>query len=291
MDKKYMILCVAGQSNAVGFDESAIEEDYLDRFDRGRIFQLGLYGEDNLKIIPLGACAQSYQDMRPFSHPSNPGMGTRGIHLPLAHRLLPYIPQDYDILVISCAYGGTGFTIHQLGPYDEATLSPAPGQWRWGVESNYYRAMVDRIRYALSLNPENRFLGTLWCQGEFDSEDAAGQIRGFTAMTEDFFATMSAAYPGRVYKGDWDRSVWYNMETAAYWHSYHQCPQIWEHYRRWSPDTYIEIPRSAHSNELGGTGITTTLYAAHFGNDAFDRTVAPKAAAHISRRLLQQRGE
>ena len=48
MEKKYWILCVAGQSNAVGFDESAIPADYLDRFDCGRIFQLGLYGEDNL---------------------------------------------------------------------------------------------------------------------------------------------------------------------------------------------------------------------------------------------------
>ena len=165
MEKKYWILCVAGQSNAVGFDESAIPADYLDRFDCGRIFQLGLYGEDNLKVIPLGACAQSYQDMRPYGHPGNPGMGTRGIHLPLAHRLLPYIPEDCGILVISCAYGGTGFTVGQLGPYDEKTLSPAPGGWQWGVESNYYRGMVDRIGYALDLNPENRFLGTVWGQG------------------------------------------------------------------------------------------------------------------------------
>ena len=108
--KKYMILCVAGQSNAVGYDESKIPVDYMDRFDAGRIFQLGLYAEDNLKVIPLGPCAQNFQDMRPFGHPENPGIGTRGIHLPLAHRLLKWIPDDYDILVLPCAYGGTGFT-------------------------------------------------------------------------------------------------------------------------------------------------------------------------------------
>ena len=50
--KKYMILCVAGQSNAVGYDESKIPADYMARFDTGRIFQLGLYGGDNLKVIP-----------------------------------------------------------------------------------------------------------------------------------------------------------------------------------------------------------------------------------------------
>ena len=288
MEKKYWILCVAGQSNAVGFDESAIPADYLDRFDCGRIFQLGLYGEDNLKVIPLGACAQSYQDMRPYGHPGNPGMGTRGIHLPLAHRLLPYIPEDCGILVISCAYGGTGFTVGQLGPYDEKTLSPAPGGWQWGVESNYYRGMVDRIGYALDLNPENRFLGTVWCQGEFASENAAGQIAGVDAMTADFFARMQARYPGRVARGDWDRDCWYNMETVAYWHSYHQCPQIWAHYREWNPATYVEIPRSTDSNEVGGTGITTQNYAAHFGNDAFDRVVAPIVAAKMAERLTRE---
>ena len=51
MEKKYMILCVAGQSNAVGFDESRIPEDYLGHFRTERIRQLGLYGEDNLKIM------------------------------------------------------------------------------------------------------------------------------------------------------------------------------------------------------------------------------------------------
>ena len=101
--KKYMILCVAGQSNAVGYDESKIPADYMARFDTGRIFQLGLYGGDNLKVIPLGPCAQNFQDMRPFGHPENPGIGTRGIHLPLAHRLLKWIPEDYDILVLPCA--------------------------------------------------------------------------------------------------------------------------------------------------------------------------------------------
>ena len=285
MTKKYMILCVAGQSNAVGYDESKIPADYMDRFDTGRIFQLGLHGGDNLKIIPLGPCAQNFQDMRPFGHPENPGIGTRGIHLPLANRLLEFIPDDYDILVLPCAYGGTGFTRGEFGGYDAETLRPEPGIWRWGRESNYYRALCDRIGHALELNPENKFLGMVWCQGEWDSEDAQGHRLGFDAMAEDFFRRMENRFPGRVFRGGWDRGIWYNMETVAFWHSYRECPLIWDHYRDWSPETYVPIPRTTDSNEVNGTGITAKQRSAHFGNDSFDRIIAPAVAAVMARRL------
>lgn len=278
-----MILCVAGQSNAVGYDESPVIAQ--DRPDDARVAQLGLYGEDNLRIIPLGVCAQNLQDMQPYGHPSNPGVGTKGIHLPLARLLLKEIPEDYGILVIACAYGGTGFTVGEIGAYDAAAMRPAPGVWRWGVQSNYCRCMRDRIAYALDLNPENRFLGVVWCQGEHDSGDAAGHWRGFEAMTEDFFRDLGARYPGRVYRGGWNRSVWYNAETVAYWYDLEGCREIWANYRRWSPETYVPVPRDTDSNEVNGTGITARVRAQHFGNDAFERVVAPRVAEVMGKRL------
>lgn len=281
---KRMILCVAGQSNAVGYDESPVSEEALHGPEEPRIAQLGLYGEDNLRAVPLGVCAQNLQDMRPYGHLSHPGVGTKGIHLPLARLLLPQIPRDYGLLVIACAYGGTGFTVGEWGAYDEAAMRPAPGVWRWGTASNYYRCMRDRIAYALDTGPENRFLGVVWCQGEHDSGDPAGQKRGFEAMTEDFFGFFSARYPGRVYRGDWNRSIWYNVETVAYWYDLPGCRAIWENYRRWSPETYVEIPRSADSNEVNGTGITARVRAQHFGNDAFERVVAPRVAEAMGKR-------
>ena len=285
MNKKYMIVCVAGQSNAVGYDESIVTEKNCALLEQERIAQLGLYGEDNLQVIPLGVCAQNYQDMRPFGNPANPGIGTKGIHLPLAQQLLGIIPEDYGVLMISCAYGGSGFTVGTYGPYDEAQLAPEPGVWRWGVSSNYYRGMKDRIAYALDMNPENRFLGVVWCQGEHDSGDAAGQKAGFEAMTADFFAHFAACYPGRVYRGDWNRNIWYTYETVSYWYTQGECAKIWENYRAWSPETYVEIPRDTDSNEVNGTGITARIRGAHFGNDAFLRIVAPRVAAVMKERL------
>lgn len=285
-----MILCVAGQSNAVGYDESRIPEGMTGRYRTGRLFQLGFWGEDDRRVVPLGPCAQNFQDMRPYGHPQDPGVGTRGIHLPLADLLLDHVPEDYDILVIPCAYGGTGFTCGEDGSYDPETMRPAPGIWRWGVTSCYYRAMCDRIRYALDLHPENRFLGMVWCQGEWDWQDAAGHWEGFRAMTDDFFRRMDRTHPGRVYRGGWDRSVWYDMETVAYWYSQGQCPQIWANYRQWSPETYVPIPRSTDSNLVGGTGLTAKLRQAHFGNDSFHRVIAPAVAEVMARRLGTARG-
>lgn len=287
MNQKYMILCVAGQSNAVGFDESPIPADYPKQFRGERIRQLGFYGEENLKVIPLGACAQNFQDLRPFGNPmSDPSMpGTRGMHLPLANLLLDSIPQDYDILVLPCAYGGVGFTVGEQGTYDPETMRPSQGRLRWGKESPFYYAMRDRIRYALEQNPENRFLGLVWLQGEFDYENGKQQMPRFDAMAEAFLTYFAAAFPGRVCKGDWNRDIWYNVETVAYWYQQGDCPMIWDHYRHWNPETYVSIPRTTDSNEVNGTGLTAAVRAMHFGNDAFRKVVAPRIAEVMEKRL------
>ena len=287
MEKKYMILCVAGQSNAVGFDESPVTKDYMARFRGSRIRQLGFLGEDNLKAVPLGACAQNFQDMRPYGNPgSTPGQpGTKGMQLPLGDLLLDRIPEDYDILVLPCAYGGVGFTVGETGIYDPRTRRPSEGRLRWGVQSPYYLALKDRLRFALDQNPENQFLGVVWLQGEFDFEDGNGNIRGFTEMTQDFFATFSQEYPGRVYRGDWNRDIWYNVETTAYWYTQGDCPMIWAHYKTWNPTTYVEIPRDTDTNAVNGTGVTTAIRPAHFGNDAFYRVIAPAVAAKMESRF------
>lgn len=287
MAEKYMILCVAGQSNAVGFDESPIPGDYLKQFRTDRIRQLGLYGEDNLKLIPLGACAQNYQDLRPFGNPeSDPAEpGTKGMHLPLADLLLDHIPEDYGVLVLPCAYGGVGFTVGEQGSYDAETLRPSQGRLRWGVESPFFAAMKDRIRHCLDLDPENRFLGVVWLQGEFDYENGSQQIPRFDAMAEDFLQTFAAEYPGRVFRGDWNRDIWYNVETVAYWYGMGDCPMIWAHYAAWNPKTYVRIPRDTDSNEVNGTGLTASVRAQHFGNDAFRKVVAPAVAAAIAERI------
>lgn len=280
-DRVYYILCVAGQSNAVGFDESRIPADYEPRWQHARVRQLGFLPGDNLRAVPLGACAQNFQDLRPYGHPDSAVPGTRGIHLPLARLLLPLIPEEAALLVLPCAYGGTGFTEGEAGEYDAGTLRPASGRWRWGTESPYFRALCDRVAYVLDQNPQNRFFRMVWCQGEQDAAAPQAHAAAFDALAAAFLDRFRRAYPGRVHQGDWDRDIWFNLETTRYWHGLPGCAEIWDHYRQWNPLTYVELPRETDTNAVNGTGLTARLRDAHFGNDAFARVIAPRTADKI----------
>lgn len=105
---KFVVVCIAGQSNAVGYDESPVDTKVTYRnANPNRIKQLGFYGKQNLQVIDLGYCAQSMQDMREHNRKGTETAGTKGIHLPLANLMLNYIPEDYGILMLSVAFGGT----------------------------------------------------------------------------------------------------------------------------------------------------------------------------------------
>ena len=281
--EKYIVLCVAGQSNAVGYDESPITEKELYCVDSSRIKQLGFYGEDNLQIIPLDYCAQSMQNLRLYNRPDSSYPGTKGIHLPLANLILPHIPEDYGILILSIAFGGTAFTSGQDAEYDFSLKKPMAsdehgqcGPYRWGKDTAYYHTLKDRIAYALQLNPQNRFAGVIWCQGENDSEDSQGHYTAFTEMTEQLFSDLNQMDLGnRVPKGYWDKDLWYNLETVFHWYEVGQCDQIWKNYKNWNPTTYIPIPRTTPSNRVNGTGSTAQLLDAHYGDNAYRRIIAP----------------
>lgn len=283
---KYVVVCIAGQSNAVGYDESPVDVEtvYKNR-DTDRIKQLGFYGEDNLQIVDLGYCAQSMQDMRVHNRADTDTPGTKGIHLPLANLMLDHIPEDYGVLVLSVAFGGTGFTGDApAGTYSDSLKKPVEAGagegtivQRWGVDTAYYQTLRDRITYALQLHEENVFAGIIWCQGESDKEDAAGHQAGFEAMTARLLEEWNEAGLGsRTPKGTWDRDIWYNMETVSYWYTAGQCQQIWDNYRAWNTKTYVEVPRSTDSNEINGTGQTASHRPDHYGNDAYQKVVAPK---------------
>lgn len=282
---KYVVVCIAGQSNAVGYDESPVDTKFVYKNrDTERIKQLGFYGDDNLEIIDLGYCAQSMQDMTAHNRAGTETAGTKGIHLPLANLMLDYIPDDYAILMLPISFGGTGFTSGTAGTYDSNLKKPSNAgagrgttAQKWGVDTPYYNTLRDRIIHVLNLNEQNLFAGIVWCQGENDKTNAAGHYSGFQAMTEALFTALNnAGLGGRTPKGTFDKDIWYNLETVSYWYSQNQCQQIWDNYKLWNAKTYVEIPRSTESNEVNGTGQTTSNYPSHYGNNAYQKVIAPR---------------
>ena len=73
------------------------------------------------------------------------------------------LAEDRKLLIIRAAVGGTGFLDN-----------------RWKLTDDLYLHMMEMIRTALALNPENRLVALLWHQGENDShfeEDATTTTR------------------------------------------------------------------------------------------------------------------
>lgn len=309
LPEKFLVICVAGQSNAVGYDESPVDHEFAYRPVPDRIFQLGLddVKGNNLKIVPLTECADNLQATPYIAARAGTGIipggkcgnfgiqdptrafpGTRGVHLPLAKLLLNEIPSDFGILIVPVAYGGTGFNSGTYGVYDAAKMRPTvlTSGLRWGVTSAYYMTMRDRIKKVLKENPGSLFGGVVWCQGENDAGNPAAHYTAFQAMTEDFFTHMNTEedgfYKKFTKKGTWDRSLWYTYETVAHWYS-GGSQQIWDNYKAWSPETYVEVPRTAPCNV---TAQTSSVMPSHFGQGAFANFVAP----NIVRTMKQNNG-
>lgn len=284
-NRKCAVLVVAGQSNAVGYDESEVDGIFsYGMHDRAK--QLGLYEPNNKKIIPLGHCAENFQDMREFFNEKSPTFkGTKGIHLPLAKLLLEKIPSDYDIVVIPAAFGGSAFTKGEDGAYDKEGMKPSNPKavLKWSKNSAYMHAIKDRIRYVLDMNPANYYIGMVWCQGEFDADNKAGAAHGalFDEMMQDFFKTFNddPKYKNRVKGGEWSEKQVFIFETVNYWWTdpavKADVEAIWEYYKNWHKEGYVEIPRDTKWNTAPST-TSSGRPTSHFGYNAYYDVVAPK---------------
>lgn len=284
--KKHIVVAVAGQSNAVGYDESRVDEAFLSKNkDPLRIKQLGYKNTNNLQLIPLTYCAENVQDMYTITNAGGT-TGTKGIHLPLANLMLDYIPDDYGIIIVPVAHGSTGFTNGNANiAYNSGTMKPNTlnANLKWGTDTALYQTLRDRIKHALNLNPENLFAGIVWIQGEDDATQPDAHKTAFEAMTEYLFNELNnEGYGSRTPSGTFNRDIWYNVETVAYWYTQGQCQRIWDNYKAWNPNTYVEIPRTVDSNDVGGNGNTSSTKPSHYGNNAFSTDIAPRVLAKMA---------
>ncbi len=294
---KYIVLAVAGQSNSVGYDESDWDESTHGNTAPDRLKVLGMKGANNMQIIALSPTTENMQDMSTFGRQTK---GTKGIHLPLATELLPHIPSDYKLLIVPVAYGWTGFTGGTALEYDSTNKKPTkadPANGLWDSTSAYYQTLRDRVIYALDLNPENKFAGVVWCQGEYDKAKPDEHLTGFQTMVEKLSADW-AAYANRTNSKKMDKSLWVTHETTHAWRVRQSAGAqgndgswVWSNYSTYlGLNNYVPIaPINDYTNAVAGCAdgnvgkTTSSSPATHYGNDAFKKVVAPRVADRLLR--------
>lgn len=159
---KYDIVILAGQSNALGFGcgETEYRLKHLDRIcelydDQAKCYTQDENGKDYLAIYkPWKLKLVDAAD----GHKISFAMRFADEYIEQG-----YLANDRKLLILRCAVGGTGFY-----------------NGNWGVGMLLYERMLDMIKYALSLNCENRVVAFLWHQGEsdaFERQDWSSQER------------------------------------------------------------------------------------------------------------------
>ena len=315
--KKWLILPVAGQSNAVGYDESPVD---VKKYPvNPRLCQLGYKGNDNLKIIPLSWCAQNFQDMTTIKG-ANGMSGTKGIHYPLAKELLKWIPSDYGILIIPAAYGGTytAFRNTQLynqarANFDETQLKttsntinannwmciPVPNQGGKYEGTNPIKTIHKRLKYVLKNYPGSALLGFLWIQAESTTINAASGnsnlnaiLFGYTTMFNSIVAACKLSGIKNVVGNDITHADIFTYKAPRYWAEeapnkdiYNAIHQLYQ--KMLPPNNYIIPPQTDDvTNVVNGNGSTSQVRQSHYGNDIFD-VIASKVSNAIQKHWIK----
>lgn len=268
---KLLVIACCGQSNSVGYGESF---SYTVPSNDG-LFQLGLYGNDNLQVIPLTTTPQNYQNLSNITSDSKyPRAVTKSskvsYHLQLAYRLREAMLQNYDILIVPVAYGMTGFTNNTTDTMDVANLtcSNTSKQFSWKAGLIFSQILVERLKYAMSLHPENILGGIIWLQGETDSDNATTVANHFTEFKKlvDYVETQLIDYKERSILKSVNKDMWYTPNSTIYWYKSKQFNSVYENYKSYlGIDNLIAIPFDEnYTNANGGDGETSSVRNSHF---------------------------
>lgn len=180
--EKFDIIIQAGQSNSEGAAFGSVEDPYV---PDERVWYLNQNG-----TLTQAAEEVWYNDVR-----SNFG-------LPFAREYLRtgMLPEGRKLLILRSAVGGTGFL-----------------DGRWVMEGDLYQQMMNMIRTALSLNPENRLVALLWHQGETDSVRGASfevhykHLSGLLSSVRTTFQVPDLPFIAGDFVQDWKGD---NMEAC-----------------------------------------------------------------------------
>lgn len=271
--RKQLVLVCAGQSNSVGYAENYT---YTVPNAEG-LFQLGLYGGENLKVIPLTTTPQNFQNLSSKTldskYPANASIKTdkTSYHLQLAYRLREAMNENYDVLIIPIAFGMTGFTTTKNATLDTCALThkETAAQYSWKAGLIFSQILVERIKFAMRLNPENIFGGIVWFQGENDSTNDAGVSTFKIEFPKliDYVAEQLADLKDKsINMKSVGKEIWYTPTSTLYWYNSYKFEQIYNVYQETLPkENLISLPfDEQYTNANNGDGQTSSQRNSHF---------------------------
>lgn len=159
-------LIIAGQSNAVGYDETPWDADDVGAIPYCYFEGMKTHGGyGNADCVPaINAGIDSFQDMQNVG-----GVGTRtkSLAYPLAKELIGMIPDGYELLISNYSQGMSYLIGGQVGTISGSNLPQ--NSTRWNSDGKLTEAMGRRLNIHLAtIQPESKLLGVVWCQGEAD---------------------------------------------------------------------------------------------------------------------------
>ncbi len=175
--EKFDILIQAGQSNSDGTSFGSVEHPYQ---PNDKVWYLN--ADFTISIAQEKVC-------------NNAPQGNFGLTFAKEYIDKGRLEEGRKILILRSAVGGTGFLT---------------GQWK--LTDPLYLRMMEMIRTALALNPENRLVALLWHQGEEDvSRNASFDVHYNHVMTllksvRDEFGVPELPFIAGDFVYDWKKS-------------------------------------------------------------------------------------
>lgn len=254
--RRNMILIIAGQSNAVGYDETPWEADdvkplpycYFEAYKNHG-------GYSNASAIPMwNPGVDTYQDMQ---NVGSVGTRTKGIHYELAKRLIGLIPEDYELELWGYAYGMSGMCVGNAGSVNGQNLPE--GSTKWNSDGALTQATGRRLNSQLGrIQPESKLLGFVWCQGEYD---------GMQNITPDAYSTGFQAMVDKIQ----DLFAHGNGNTAQTYGELNTYERVV--YERFAVNTKTaHNEKSSPENDAAFVSFTGGWFVAAYSWKYFDRT-------------------
>lgn len=320
--RRSYIVVVAGQSNAVGYDESPHKPS--DNVPLPFCYSECLYPTSNsgYKIgdqVPIvSAYVDSFQNMR--TQVNQAGQVTKGIHRYLAERLISLVPEGYELEVFSYAQGGSGVVSGTAGSVGANNLPN--GSTLWNANGALTQAFGKRLNaHFATTQPESKLLAIVWCLGEFDGQANVSVTdfeTAFKATINKIKELAPALKPKHFVNPAWQidteadgeikRPLWFVYAgPQKFWNTKGTFKQIIKWYKN-NFTNFIDLPEDLPTNDSNklvtgtdvggwrgwrGYGFTSSLFASHYAGcfDYIGEQVAKQIANQITNAVIKEVAE